>query len=178
MKRIGTIILVLGLIICFAGCMTNVEYDSFKNGITIQPIEMTVSEFITALGNSVETITYNTTQSVGVNLSKDSKSANVYGIKLTGEFSINADAHFPNTLISADLRGLDTRSVTNMSFMFDECKALQTLNLSSFNTSNVTDIKNMFYSDNIEVTICSGWTLTDTDNFGAEKISFKKEATK
>ena len=43
-----------------------------------------------------------------------------------------------------DLSGFDTRKVKNMSYMFDDCSDLNELDLSSFNTENVTDMHRMF----------------------------------
>ena len=47
-------------------------------------------------------------------------------------------------LTSADLAGVDTSNVTNMSWMFDECAKLTSVNLSSFNTAKVTKMTGMF----------------------------------
>ena len=47
---------------------------------------------------------------------------------------------------SIDFTGLDTSEMTNMSFMFDECRALSSIDLSGFNTANVTTMQRMFGS--------------------------------
>lgn len=47
-------------------------------------------------------------------------------------------------LTKVNLSGFDTSEVTNMSRMFLECKSLTTLNLSDFDTSEVTDMCLMF----------------------------------
>ena len=44
-----------------------------------------------------------------------------------------------------NLSSFNTKNVTNMSFMFGLCKNLVDLNLSSFNTENVTNISCMFF---------------------------------
>ena len=44
-----------------------------------------------------------------------------------------------------NLSSFNTQNVTNMSFMFAGCNNLKELNLSSFNTQNVTNIKSIFY---------------------------------
>ena len=46
---------------------------------------------------------------------------------------------------SIDLSSFNTSKVTDMSWMFSECQAT-TLDLSSFNVSNVTNIEGMFDS--------------------------------
>ena len=47
-----------------------------------------------------------------------------------------------------NLSSFDTKNVTNMSFMFGLCKNLSNLNLSSFNTKNVTNMSCMFFGCN------------------------------
>ena len=56
-----------------------------------------------------------------------------------------------------DLSGLDTSNVTDMSDMFSNCRSLTSLDLSGFDTSNVTDMSYMFSN-------C--WRLTSLDLSG------------
>ena len=49
------------------------------------------------------------------------------------------------TLTSIDMTGFDTSEVTSMKKMFYKCEKLQTLNVSTFDTSKVTDMSWMFY---------------------------------
>ena len=49
-------------------------------------------------------------------------------------------------LTSLDLSSFDTSNVTSMSGMFYECHSLTNLDLSGFDTSNVTDMSGMFYN--------------------------------
>lgn len=65
---------------------------------------------------------------------------------------------------SLDLRGLDTRNVTNMYNMFYNCSFLTTLNLSSFITNKVTAMNGMFHS-------CSSLTTLDLTNFDTSKVT-------
>ena len=51
-----------------------------------------------------------------------------------------------SSLISLDLSSFDTSNVTDMSHMFYKCSNLTSLNVSNFYTSNVTDMSNMFYN--------------------------------
>ena len=48
-------------------------------------------------------------------------------------------------LQSLDLSSFNTQNVTNMSYMFYNCKSLTNLNLANFNTQNVTNMSYMFY---------------------------------
>ena len=60
----------------------------------------------------------------------------------------NEDHYIYNSnLNSLDLHGFDTSNVTNMSEMFYNCINLTSLDLSSFDTSNVTDMSAMFEAD-------------------------------
>ena len=48
-------------------------------------------------------------------------------------------------LESLDLSGWDTSNVTDMYMMFSNCSSLRTLHLSDWNTSKVKDMTKMFY---------------------------------
>ena len=48
-------------------------------------------------------------------------------------------------LKSIDLSSFNTTNVTNMNSMFSDCSSLKSIDLSSFNTTNVTDTYEMFY---------------------------------
>ena len=50
-----------------------------------------------------------------------------------------------SSLKELNLSDFNTKNVTNMSSMFYECSSLKELNLSNFNTNNVTDMRYMFY---------------------------------
>ena len=49
-----------------------------------------------------------------------------------------------SNLVSVDLSGFDTSNVTDMRSMFYDCRNLTSLDLSNFDTSNVTDMSDMF----------------------------------
>lgn len=59
---------------------------------------------------------------------------------------------------------LDTSKVTNMKYMFSNCKKLQTIDLSNFNTSNVTDMSYMFNS-------CEELSPLNLSNFDTSKVT-------
>ena len=56
-----------------------------------------------------------------------------------------------------NLSNFNTNNVTNMSSMFAECSSIKVLNLSNFNTNNVTKMYNMFFkcSDELKLKIRS-----------------------
>ena len=66
-------------------------------------------------------------------------------------------------IVSVDLSGLNTSSVTNMNSMFEECSALKTLDLSSFNTEKVTNMGGMFRY--------GGALIIDVSSFNIEKVT-------
>ena len=69
------------------------------------------------------------------------------------------------TMESLDLSGWDTSQVTNMSYMFSNCSKLATVDLSGWNTSQVTNISYMFQS-------CSKLeTITGLSNFNMSKVN-------
>ena len=67
-------------------------------------------------------------------------------------------------LTSIDLSKFDTRNVTNMSFMFNGCSRLTSIDLSGFDTSNVTNMDHMFYG-------CSGLTSIDLSKFDTRNVT-------
>ena len=56
-------------------------------------------------------------------------------------------------LTSLDLSSFNTSQVTNMSYMFRNCSKLTSLDVSSFNTSQVTNMSYMFYGYSALTTI-------------------------
>ena len=66
-----------------------------------------------------------------------------------------------------DLSSFDTSNVTNMSGMFSNCSSLESLDLSSFDTSNVTRLSGMFY-------YCTKLKQLDLSNFDTSKVTTMK----
>ncbi len=69
-----------------------------------------------------------------------------------------------SSLTTLDLSNFDTSNVTNMDRMFEDCSSLTTLDLSSFDTSKVTDMEGMFNG-------CSSLTTLDLSNFDTSKVT-------
>ena len=67
------------------------------------------------------------------------------------------------SIASLDLSTFDTSNVTNMDGMFNGCVVLDYLNISNFDTSKVTDCDNMFLDcdslSRLDIKIGSGYTL-------------------
>ena len=66
-------------------------------------------------------------------------------------------------LSSLDVTKFNTANVTNMSYMFESCSALSSLDLSNFNTAIVTDMSYMFYG-------CSALSSLDLSNFYTKEV--------
>lgn len=65
-----------------------------------------------------------------------------------------------NNLTTIDFKYIDTKYVTNMSYMFFQTKKLQNVNFDNFNTSNVVNMEGMFQqcSNLIEINLDSFYT--------------------
>lgn len=68
-----------------------------------------------------------------------------------------------SSLSSVDVSSFDTRNVTDMGYMFYKCSLLSTLDVSGFDTRNVTDMKYMFYK-------CSSLSTLDVSNFDTRNV--------
>ena len=67
-------------------------------------------------------------------------------------------------LESLDLSSFDTSNVTDMNGLFQGCSSLKSVNLSSFNTSKVTEMRGMFQG-------CSSLTTVDLSTFDTSKVT-------
>lgn len=81
------------------------------------------------------------------------------------DFSVSkSSGNLLSYLNEVDLSGLDTSNVTNMSNMFYGCSSLTSLDVSNFNTSNVTDMSGMFQN-------CRSLTSLDVSSFNTSKVN-------
>jgi surface protein len=89
------------------------------------------------------------------------------------KITLNADSSemFKNCkkLTSIDMSGFDTSNVTNMTSMFYYCQALTSLDVSSFNTCNVTNMYSMFHTCKAmtSITGLSSWDTSKVTNMSA-----------
>ena len=67
-------------------------------------------------------------------------------------------------LTKIDLSGWDTSNITDMGNMFDGCSLLTSLDVSKFNTDNVTNMGQMFNG-------CSSLTSLDVSSFNTSKVN-------
>ena len=90
--------------------------------------------------------------------------------KFDGVTNINSMFYNCRSLTYMDVSGWNTENVTDMSWMFAEC-SLTSLDLSSFNTSNVTCIGSMFNN-------CSSLTSLDLSSWNTSNVTFMSEVFK
>ena len=71
-----------------------------------------------------------------------------------------------NNLQSLDLSSFNTQNVTNMSYMFNNCSKLEKLDLSSFNTPKLSNMSYMFYG-------CSNLQILDLSSFNTKNVIYR-----
>ena len=89
-----------------------------------------------------------------------------YGIEnLDTGLVINMDSMFygSDNVTNLDLSNFDTSNVTNMNYMLN-CESLTNLNIRNFDTSNVTDMSYMFYE-------CNNLISLDLSNFDTSNVT-------
>ena len=69
-----------------------------------------------------------------------------------------------SALTTLDVSNFDTKNVTDMSYMFYNCPALTPLDVSKFDTKNVTDMSYMF-------SYCSALTTLDVSNLDTQNVT-------
>ena len=67
-------------------------------------------------------------------------------------------------IFELDVSSFNTSKVTDMNYMFSFCSSLTNLDLSNFNTSKVTDMHGMFNG-------CSSLTNLDLSNFNTSNVT-------
>ena len=99
------------------------------------------------------------------------KLARAKQIAITGKISLNSSncadflfAGFSNVSKIVGLDHLDLSQATSTIYMFNDCENLTSLNLSSFNTANVTEMRAMFRK-------CRALTALDLSSFNISKVT-------
>ena len=98
------------------------------------------------------------------------KLARAKQIVITGKISLNSSNSadflfdgFSNVSKIVGLEHLDLSQATSTIYMFNDCENLTSLNLSSFNTANVTEMRAMFRK-------CRALTALDLSSFNISKV--------
>ncbi len=95
----------------------------------------------------------------------------VFDASFSGYHPTSTSSWFAHSINLQDIdgiRNLNTENVTDMSWMFSDCKALTSLNLSKFNTQNVAYMWGMFSG-------CEALTSLDLSSFNTEKVTSMSE---
>ena len=83
-------------------------------------------------------------------------------------FSGSYSGNSYNFTYKLDLSDWDTSNVTDMGWMFSNCHALTYIDLSKFNTSNVTNMSTMFFNCNSLTSLnLSGWNTSNVTSIGS-----------
>ena len=143
------------------------DYESSNNTLTFKKVT----------SNNIESLDLN--HAVIVNKPTVGDMCRLLGINSTAIKSVVFDKSFktyaPTSLYGffwgltkletiKDLKYLNTEQVTNMSYMFSDCKALTSLDLSNFNTAKVRDMSYMFYR-------CFALSSLDLSNFNTAIVT-------
>ena len=95
---------------------------------------------------------------------KDIRNLNTEKVTDMGGMYNGGMFHGCSSLASLDLTSFNTANVTDMYGMFATCSSLTSLNLSSFNTENVINMGFMFFG-------CSSLTSLDLTNFNTANVT-------
>ena len=126
-------------------------------------VPSTATEIKFAYSGDVNLTGYTKTTSIGVTIdvyANDTKYVIVSPLPIYAPSSCSSMFASKRALTSLDLSNFNTTNVTLMSYMFSDCAALTSLNLSNFNTTNVEDMYDMFDG-------CSGLTTIIANNWSA-----------
>ncbi len=89
----------------------------------------------------------------------------VKGVKSTNtNVNDTSSMFFRSQATTLDLSNFDTSNVTNMGYMFNECSNLTSLDLSNFKTSNVTKMREMFNN-------CKSLQTLDLSSFNTSNVT-------
>ena len=158
----------------------NVSYCKDVKDVHFNPynlIKFYVGEITTETPQTVKIYTDSST-SIDVTVSTGNKWYSYLLPKDKGLFSIEGDSVkkvvvkadiitngntiIPTSTVEASFKGSNTSRVTNMSYMFDGCSGLKSLDLSNFDTSKVTSMDSMFQNcSSLESLDLSGWNTSN-----------------
>ena len=150
----------------------NNSLDKFKAQITNvatfhAAVPTRATEIVFAFSGDVDLTGYTKSGSVGegIDVYADGTKYAVISAKIIYAPENSAE-FFRNytVLTSLDLSNFNTTNVTNMNSMFNKCLALTSLDLSNFNTTNVTNMSNMFRG-------CVALTSLDLSNFNTSNVT-------
>ena len=93
------------------------------------------------------------------------KTLDLSGWKTSNVWSMSYMFYDCKNLESLNLSGWDTSSVEIMIGMFHQCESLKSLDLSDWNTSKVNNMEGMFYGcENLKTLDLSGWDTSNVED--------------
>ena len=120
---------------------------------------------VNTLPNNVETIDVSEAKDESIKVYYDNGTIYLY-TTLSKVILNKSSSHLFDNLTKVteiDTKNFDTSNVTNMNDMFGGCSSLTSLDVSNFDTSNVTSMGGMFYN-------CSSLTSLDVSKFDTSKV--------
>ena len=120
---------------------------------------------VNTLPNNVETIDVAEAKDESIKVYYDNGTIYLY-TTLSKVILNKSSSHLFDNLTKVteiDTKNFDTSNVTNMNDMFGGCSSLTSLDVSNFDTSNVTSMGGMFYN-------CSSLTSLDVSKFDTSKV--------
>ena len=136
---------------------------------TIYDTDTTVKAFersLTAPASGVTTADISASRDGSIVAWFDSSTGTVYWYSTADKILLNADSSYlfmhMKTINSIDVEDFDTSNVTNMSDMFADCNSLTSLDVSKWNVSKVTKMGWMFWNcNNLAVLDVSNWDVSN-----------------
>lgn len=97
---------------------------------------------------------------------------------LFDDTNYHGDDNYDLKSIYIDFNGIDTSSLTDMSYMFNNCQDVESIILKNINTSNVTDMSYMFYyvsaySDKLKTLDISSFNTSKVTNMSSMFYNFR-----
>jgi surface protein len=164
MKRIALLIGIMCIVILVFHCGSAMAASGTHDGI-----DWDLTDGVLTLGKEGETQTLtNQSSRSASSWPWYSQRATITSVVTNGNLVLQgslASMFFGcNSLTSLDLSGFNTSDVTNMYDMFLGCSNLTSLDLSGFKTLNVTNMREMFYK-------CSSLTSLDLSGFNTLMVT-------
>ena len=130
---------------------------------TVTPANLTSIKFVATVPTGYTQVG---TLSTGIPVYKGTTATDIafVGKKIYAPESASQLFYNLSKLTTLDMSVFDTSNVTDMNYMFYNCKTLTSLDVSGFNTSNVTNMSLMFSS-------CSALTSLDVSGFNTSNVT-------
>jgi len=148
------------------GSSFNSAVNSFLNGKSLTKIKFIAKSPATTKSDTNDE---NATEDYSYRLVADSDNETLEIHTAAAEFVFNEDCSYMftglSTITAIDFYDcVNTSKVTNMSYMFNNCSSLTSLDLSNFNTSKVTNMNGMFRG-------CSSLESLDLSSFNTGNVT-------